>query len=66
MPNDKYFLGNFAQAGKVIERANLAVEMDRTEDDFIKNLMTLRMERRLDFEIMQPKAIAYGDFVTVS
>lgn len=66
VPNDKYFLGNFAQAGKVIERANLAVEMDRTEDDFIKNLMTLRMERRLDFEIMQPKAIAYGDFVTVS
>lgn len=66
VPDDKFIMGNFAQAGKVIERSNLAVEMDRTGDDFEKNLMTLRMERRLDFAITQPKAITYGDFVTVS
>ena len=66
VPDDKFIMGNFAQAGKVIERSALAVEMDRTGDDFEKNLMTLRMERRLDFAIMQPKAITYGDFVTVS
>lgn len=58
----KFYLGNFAEAGKIVEREDLAIEMDREQDDFTKNLMTLRVERRLDFAVMQPKAVCYGDF----
>lgn len=66
VPDDKFIMGNFAQAGKVVERSGLSAVMERTEDDLLKNLTTLRMERRLDFEVVQPKAVTYGDFVTVS
>ena len=66
VPDDKFIMGNFAQAGKVVERSGLSAVMERTEDDLLKNLTTLRMERRLDFEVTQPKAVTYGDFVPVA
>lgn len=62
VPSGKYFMGDFYQGAKIFERAGIAVELDREKDDFTKNLMTLRVERRLGFAVMQPKAIAYGDF----
>lgn len=62
VPSGKYFMGDFYQGAKIFERSGIAVEMDRADDDFTKNLMTLRVERRLGFAVMQPKAIAYGDF----
>lgn len=62
----KFHMGNFYEGGKVIERSPIAVEIDREGDDFIKNLMTLRVERRLDFAVVQPKALAYGNFENVS
>lgn len=58
----KYFMGDFYNGAKIFERAGIAVEMDREGADFTKNLITLRVERRLGFAVMQPKAIAYGDF----
>lgn len=58
----KFYMGNFAEAGKIIERSGLQIEMARSDDDFERNLMTLRVERRLDFVVMQPKAVCYGDF----
>ena len=62
----KFHMGNFFEGGKVIERTGLAVEIDREGDDFTKNLMTIRAERRLDFAVVQPKALAYGDFADVA
>lgn len=62
----KFHMGDFFAGGKVIERSGIAVEMDREEDDFTKNLMTLRVERRLDFAVVQPKALAYGTFADYS
>lgn len=62
VPSGKYFMGDFFNGAKIFERAGIAVEMDREQDDFTKNLITLRVERRLGFAVMQPKAIAYGDF----
>lgn len=58
----KFHMGNFYEGGKIFERQGVTVEMDRSGDDFEKNLMTLRVERRLDFAVVQPKALAYGDF----
>ena len=60
----KFHMGNFYQGGKIIERSGVALEMDREQDDFTKNLVTLRAERRLDFAVVQPKALCYGDFST--
>lgn len=62
----KFHMGDFFAGGKVIERSGIAVEMDREQDDFTKNLMTLRVERRLDFAVVQPKALAYGTFADYS
>lgn len=62
----KFHMGNFFEGGKVIERTGLAVEIDREGDDFTKNLMTIRAERRMDFAVVQPKALAYGDFANVA
>lgn len=62
----KFHMGNFAEGGKIIERSGIAVEFDREQDDFTKNLMTLRVERRLDFAVVQPKALAYGTFADYS
>lgn len=62
----KFHMGNFFEGGKVIERTGLAVEIDREGDDFTKNLMTIRAERRMDFAVVQPKALAYGDFADVA
>lgn len=62
----KFHMGNFAEGGKIIERSGIAVEFDREGDDFTKNLMTLRVERRLDFAVVQPKALAYGTFADYS
>ena len=58
----KFYMGNFAEAGKIIERSGLQIEMARSGDDFERNLMTLRVERRLDFTVLQPKAMCYGNF----
>lgn len=62
----KFHMGDFFAGGKVIERSGIAVEMDREGDDFTKNLMTLRVERRLDFAVVQPKCLAYGTFADYS
>lgn len=58
----KFYMGNFGEAGKIIERSGLQIEMARSGDDFERNLMTLRVERRLDFAVLQPKAVCYGNF----
>ena len=58
----KFYMGNFAEAGKIIERSGLQIEMARSGDDFERNLMTLRVERRMDFAVLQPKAVCYGNF----
>lgn len=62
----KFHMGNFAEGGKIFERQGIAVELARSGDDFEKNLMTLRVERRLDFAVVQPKALAYGNFAVSS
>ena len=60
-----YFMGDFYMGGKIFERSGIALEMDREQDDFTKNLITLRVERRLGFTVVQPKAISYGTFAPV-
>lgn len=65
MTAGKFAMGNFKMGGIVFDKTAMALEIDRTGDDFTKNLITIRAERRLGFAVVQPKAICYGD-LTVS
>ena len=66
VPASKYFMGDFYTGCRIYERSGIAVELDREEDDFSKNLVTMRVERRLGFAVKQPKCIAYGNFAEVA
>ena len=61
MTASKFAMGNFKMGGIVFDKTAMSLEIDRTGDDFTKNLITIRAERRLGFAVVQPKAICYGD-----
>ena len=59
---DTFAVGAFGQAGTIHNREGVVVEMsDSDGDNFTKNLITLRAERRLALAIEVPAAIRGGD-----
>jgi HK97 family phage major capsid protein len=59
---DTFAVGNFAQACTMYEREGVIVEMsDSDSDNFTKNLITIRAERRLALATERPAAIIGGD-----
>jgi HK97 family phage major capsid protein len=59
---DTFAVGAFSIAGTIHNRQGVIVEMsDSDGDNFQKNLVTLRAERRLALTIEQPGAIIGGD-----
>jgi HK97 family phage major capsid protein len=62
MTADNVAVGDFAQAGTIYDREGVIVEMsDSDSDNFIKNLITIRAERRLALATERPAAIRAGD-----
>lgn len=62
MTADNIAIGNFAMACTVYNREGVVVEMsDSDSDNFTKNLITLRAERRLALATERPAAIRAGD-----
>lgn len=62
MANDTFAVGNFAQHGTIYNREGVVVEMSESDsDNFTKNLVTLRAERRLALATERPAAIRGGD-----
>ena len=62
MAADTVAVGNFAQHGTIHNREGIVVEMsDSDSDNFTKNLVTLRAERRLALATERPAAIRAGD-----
>jgi len=62
MAADTFAVGNFAQHGTIYNREGVVVEMsDSDSDNFTKNLVTLRAERRLALATERPAAIRGGD-----
>lgn len=66
-------LSNYITAGKFLvaairtstvlyNRQGVAVEMGYVNEDFTKNLVTIRAEERLGLGVERPTAILYGDF----
>lgn len=60
MPQGKYLMSDFALGATIFDRQEVAVEIAREQDDFTKNLFTIRVERRLGLAVENPKAIGGG------
>jgi HK97 family phage major capsid protein len=63
MAAGKLLVGQFNPYSQIFDRDTAAVEVaDQNEDDFLKNLDTVRAEERLALAIYQPAAFAKGAF----
>ncbi len=62
IPADQFVVGAFSQCGTIHNREGVVVEMSDSDDDnFTKNLVTIRAERRLALTIERPTGIIGGD-----
>lgn len=62
MPADQFAVGDFAQHGTIYNREGVVVDMSESDsDNFTKNLITLRAERRLALASEIPGSIRAGD-----
>lgn len=66
MPSGKYLMADFARGATIYDRQEVAIAMDRESDDFIKNLFTIRVERRLGLVVDTPAAIGGGNWTVGS
>lgn len=62
----KYLIPNLSLGAAILDRQELVIDMERTQDDFIKNLLTIRVERRLGLAILDANAIAGGNWALPS
>ncbi len=62
VPSGKYIMADFSLGATIFDRQEVAVEIDREGDDFRKNLLTIRAERRLGLGVEDAAAIAGGDW----
>ena len=66
MTADNVAVGAFAQAYMIHNREGVVVEMsDSDSDNFTKNLITIRAERRLALATERPAAVRAGDLTPV-
>lgn len=65
MPANDYLVGAFPGTSALFDRESVNVEMAfQNEDDFIRNLITIRAEERIAFAVFVPKAYAKGPLNT--
>lgn len=62
MAAGKFLVGAIANSTALYVRQGATVEMGYVNDDFTKNLVTIRVEERLGLGVERPSAILYGDF----
>jgi HK97 family phage major capsid protein len=63
MPQGNYLVGAFPGNVALFDREQATVEMSmENEDDFIRNLITLRAEERVTLAVFQPNAFVKGPF----
>lgn len=62
VPSGKYVMADFDLGSTIYDRQEVALEIDREGDDFRKNLLTIRVERRLGLGVEDAAAIAGGDW----
>ena len=62
MTSGKFLMADFGLGATIYDRQEVAIEIDREQDDFTKNLFTIRAERRLALVVDSPAAIAGGNW----
>lgn len=63
MAVDKFLVGAFNLAAQIFDRLDMEILMStENEDDFIRNMITIRCEERLALAVYRPAALVYGDF----
>lgn len=66
MTADNFAVGDFTQHGTIYNREGVVVDMSESDsDNFTKNLITLRAERRLALATEVPAAVRAGDLTPV-
>lgn len=67
MAVDTFLVGNFRVAAQIFDKLGIEVLLStENEDDFIKNMITIRAEERLALAVYRPEAFVYGDFGLVT
>lgn len=62
MTEDKFLVGAFRMAGTIYDRMQTEVLISSEDrDNFVKNMLTVRAEKRLAFAVKRPAALIYGD-----
>lgn len=61
----KIIVAKLDNSATVFNRSGSVIEMGYINDDFTKNLITIRAEERLGLGVDRPAGIYYGDFTTV-
>lgn len=62
LASGKMLIGDFANSATLWVREGVAVEMGYINEDFTKNLVTIRAEERLGLGVERAGAFYYGDF----
>ena len=62
MAAGKFLVGAVSGSTALYVRQGATVEMGYVNDDFTKNLVTIRVEERLGLGVERPSALLYGDF----
>ena len=62
IPAGFFLIGSLRTAAVIYQREGAVIEMGFVNDDFTRNLITIRAEERLGLGVDRPSAILYGDY----
>jgi HK97 family phage major capsid protein len=62
MPSGYFVIAQMRTAATVFNRSGAVIEMGYVNEDFTKNLVTIRAEERLALAVDRPAAVYYGQF----
>ena len=67
MSGDDFLVGAFNMAATIWDRMDTEVLISSEDrDNFVKNMLTVRAEKRMGLAVYRPEALIYGDFGTQS
>jgi len=61
MPAGKFLIGSLRSSATIYQRQGATVEMGYIDDDFTRNMVTIRAEERLGLAVDRPMGLMFGD-----